>query len=152
MNFSNYYRTFGLPDFSPVEMVISSYEYSYKALLPEEGDDYDSTEALERLKEAYNILEDPEIKRSYDIALKDHLALIREELNYYAILNIPEFTSVEDEIKDGHFYEIMRFQPPEDHAEALAYVAKAHAVLTDPEKKEQYDEELRLKRTSPEKI
>jgi curved DNA-binding protein CbpA len=151
MNFSNYYRTLGLPDFSPIEMVISSFEYNSKALLPVQDDDPTPTEALDALKQAYNVLGDPGIKDSYDIALQDHLNLIREDLNYYAILNIPEFTSVGDDINDGHFYEVMRFKPPEDHAETLAYIAEAYAVLVDPEKKETYDAELRLKRTSSEK-
>jgi curved DNA-binding protein CbpA len=151
MNFSNYYRTLGLPDFSPMEMAISSFEYNYKALLPQQDGDPNPTEALDALKQAYNVLGDPEIKNSYDVALQDHLTLIRGELNYYAILNITEFTSLHDEIHDGHFYEVMRFQPPEHHAEALAYATEAYAVLTDPEKKEKYDAELRLKHTSPEK-
>jgi curved DNA-binding protein CbpA len=149
MDFTNYYRTLGLPDFSPIEMAISSFEYNYKALLPEQDGDPNLTEALEALKKANNILGDPEIKDSYDVALKDHLTLIREELNYYAILNITEFTSL-DGINDGRFYEVMRFQPPEDHAEALAYVAEAYAVLSDPEKKEKYDAELKEKRTASE--
>ena len=151
MNFRNYYRTLGLPDFSPMEMAISSFEYNYKALLPEQDGDPHPTEALDALKQAYNILSDPEIKDSYDVALQNHLTQIRSTPDYYAILNITEFTSVDSNIRDGHFYELMRFQPPEDHAEALAYVAEAYAVLADPEKKEKYDAELRLKRTSPEK-
>jgi curved DNA-binding protein CbpA len=149
MNFVNYYKTLGLPDFSPMEMAISSYEYSCKALLPDDGDP-NPTEASDALKQAYNILGDPEIKDSYDVALQDHLTLIRQELNYYAILNIAELTSLDNDIRDGHFYEVMRFQPPENHAEALAYVAEAYAVLADPEKKEKYDAELRFKRTPPE--
>ena len=149
MNFRNYYRTLGLPDFSPMEMAISSYEYNYKALLPED-DEPMPTEVLDRLKQAYNVLGDPEIKESYDVALQDHLTLIRKDLNYYAILNIAELTSLDSDIRDGHFYEVMRFQPPENYAEALAYVTEAYAVLADPEKKEKYDAELRLKRTPPE--
>ena len=151
MNFSNYYRTLGLPDFSPMEMAISSFEYNYKALLPKQDGDPNPTEALDALKQAYHVLGDPEIKDSYDVALQDHLTLIREDINYYAILNITEFTSLDNDIHDGHFNEVMRFQPPEDHAEALAYVAEAYAVLADPEKKEKYDAELRLKRIPPEK-
>lgn len=147
MNFINYYRTLGLPDFSPMEMAISSFEYNSKPLFG----DPTPTEALEALKQAYNVLGDPEIKDSYDVALQDHLTLIREERNYYAILNITEFTSLDGDIRDGRFYEEMRFQPSDDHAEALAYVAEAYAVLADPEKKEMYDAELRLKRTPPEK-
>lgn len=150
MNFTNYYRTLGLPDFSPIEMVTTSFEYNYKALLPQQDGDPNPTEALDALKQAHNVLGDPEIKDSYDVALQGHLTQIREELNYYAILNITEFTSL-DEINDGRFYEVMRFQPPEDHAEALAYVNEAHAVLADPEKKETYDAALRLKRYPPEK-
>jgi curved DNA-binding protein CbpA len=151
MNFTNYYRTLGLPDFSSMESAISSYEYSYKALQPKYEDDAPAPiEALDALKQAYNVLGDPEIKDSYDVALQDHLNLIREERNYYAILNIAEFTSLAD-INDGRFYEEMRFQPPDDHAEALKYVAEAYAVLADPEKKEKYDAELRLKHTSLEK-
>jgi|GEM_PF-3275129 len=146
MNFSNYYRTLGLPDFSTIEMAISSFEYNYKALLPERDGDPNPAEALDALKQAYNILGDPEIKDSYDVALQDHLTLIRKELNYYAILNIPEFTSLDNDINDGHFYEVMRFQPPDDHAEALAYIAEAYTVLADPEKKEKYDAALQLKR------
>lgn len=150
MNFSNYYRTLGLPDFSPIEMAISSFEYNYKALLPKQDGDPNPTEALDALKQAYNVLGDPEIKDSYDIALQDHLTQIRSALNYYAILNITEFTSLDNDIHEGRFNEVMRFQPPEDHAEALAYVEEAYAVLADPEKKEKYDAELRLKGTSPE--
>lgn len=150
MNFTNYYKTLGLPDFSPMEMAISSYEYNAKALLPKQEGDPDMTEALDALKQAHNVLGDPEIKDSYDVALQDHLNLIREELNYYAILNIAEFTSLAD-INDGHFYEVIRFQPPDDHAEALKYVAEAHAVLADPEKKEMFDAALRLKRIPAEK-
>jgi curved DNA-binding protein CbpA len=149
MHFFNYYKTFGLPDFSPVEMVISSFEYNSKALLEWQDDDLGSTEALDALKQAYNILEDQDIKRSYDIALQEHITLIRKELNYYAILYIPEFTSLNDEINNGHFNEVMRFQPPEQYAEALAYVTEAYTVLADPAKKEQYDAALRLKHTPP---
>jgi DnaJ-class molecular chaperone len=146
MNFSNYYKTLGLSDFSPMEMAISSFEYNHKALLPQQDGDPHPTEGLDALKQAHHVLGDPEIKDSYDVALQDHLTLIRSARNYYAILNIPEFTTV-DEIRDGHFYEVMRFQPPDDHAEALAYVEEAYAVLADPEKREKYDAELRLKRT-----
>jgi len=152
MSFINYYKTLGLPDFSPIEMAISSFEYNYKALLPVQDSDPHPTEALDALKQANNVLGDPEIKDSYDVALQDHLTLIRSSLNYYAILNITEFTSLDDDIHNSRFYEVMRFQPPENHAEALAYVDEAYAVLADPEKKEKYDAELRLKRTSPEKI
>ncbi|WPV70486.1 hypothetical protein [Chitinophaga sp. LS1] len=114
--------------------------HNYKALL-----EMDDTVALEALKLANNILGDPEIKPGYDLALQDHLNLIRSSLNYYAILNIPDFTEVQDEIYDGRFYEVMRFQPPEDHVEALAYVAAAYEVLSDLEKKEKYDAELRIR-------
>ena len=147
LNFANYYRPFGLPDFSSAEMVDSSFQYNYKALLADnvEGN---YTKALDELKQAHNVLGDPEIKQSYDIALQEHLTLVREERDYYAMLNIPAFTTVPDEIEDGRFYEVMRFQPPEDHAEALAFVAEAYAVLTDPQKKEQYDATLRLKRSA----
>src|SRR3954470_20597961 len=148
MNFTNYYKTLGLPDFSPIEKVTTSFEYSIKALLRLEGDDDPTpTEVLDRLNQANNVLSDPEIKDSYDVALQNHLTRIRQERNYYAILNIVEFAS-SDEIKDAHFYEVLRHQPPEHHAEALAYVTESHAMLTDAEKKEMYDAALRLKRTS----
>lgn len=135
MNFTNYYRTLGLPDFSPIDRVVHSFEYNSKELK--------DPIALEELKLAHNVLGDPEIKGDYDIALQAHLTRIRTSLNYYAILNIPDFTDVHDEIYDGRFYEVMRFQPPADYAEALAYVAEAYEVLSDPEKKEKFDAKLK---------
>lgn len=129
-----------LQSFGMLPIQHSAICHNYKALL-EMGD----TVALEALKLANNILGDPEIKPGYDLALQDHLNLIRSSLNYYAILNIPDFTEVQDEIYDGRFYEVMRFQPPEDHVEALAYVAAAYEVLSDLEKKEKYDAELRIR-------
>lgn len=144
MHFVNYYKTFGLPDFSSIEMVTSSYNYNHKAL----SEYPDTADALAALKLAYNILGDPEIKTPYDAALQDHLQLIRSTHNYYAILNIPEFTTVEEEIYDGRFNEVMRFQPPQDHTAAIAFVEEAYAVLSDPEKKEKYDEELRRQKAA----
>jgi len=150
MAFTNYYRTLGLADFSPMALVTSSFNFSYKALLQHQDNGHAPAGALDELKQAHNVLGDPEIKDSYDTALQNHLAQIRKELNYYAILNITEFTSLDD-IEDGRFTEVMRFQPPEDHAETLAYVAEAYAVLSDPEKREKFDAELRLKLNPVEK-
>jgi curved DNA-binding protein CbpA len=126
--------------------VTNSYNYNHKAL----SEYPNNAEALAALNLAFNILGDPEIKTAYDVALKDHIKEIRSSHNYYAILNIPEFTTVEEEIYDGRFNEVMRFQPPQDHTEAIAFVEEAYAVLSDPEKKEKYDAELRSKKATAE--
>jgi tetratricopeptide (TPR) repeat protein len=105
-----------------------------------------------------DVLDKHEIQSSREIIEKiENISNSYKNLNYYEILNLPNFTSTK-EIKRAYYTQAKEFHPdrhfrlPPDIKDKLelifSYINEAYITLVDPKSKEKYDGTLLLKESS----
>lgn len=148
MRTKNYYEILGVKQDATKEEIRNAYARAVAKYHPDINPGVENEEIMKLCRKAYATLKDETARKKYDILIKQKTVDSKTEKSYYTILGVKQ-DATNEEIKAAFTKAIVAGELNGKNADEMKKIKEAYSILSDEEKRAEYDKKIGIKTITP---